>query len=80
MRHPTLCFVINGRQWSGCRVRTRERLGVGADVPRLHRWDGGTEGPGEGAVDRKFVVRANRLDDLVTLGTLTPAAARFLGA
>jgi pilus assembly protein CpaF len=29
---------------------------------------------------RKFVVKANRLKDLVELGTLTPAAARFLDA
>ena len=29
---------------------------------------------------RKFVVRANSLDDLVTLGTLTPQAAQFLAA
>ena len=29
---------------------------------------------------RKFVVRASHLDDLVGLGTLTPHAARFLGA
>jgi pilus assembly protein CpaF len=29
---------------------------------------------------RKFVVRASHLDDLVALGTLTPHAARFLGA
>jgi pilus assembly protein CpaF len=29
---------------------------------------------------RKFVVRATHLDDLVALGTLTPAAARFLEA
>ena len=29
---------------------------------------------------RKFVVRANHLDDLVGLGTLTPQAARFLDA
>ncbi|HPB71373.1 MAG TPA: ATPase, T2SS/T4P/T4SS family [Phycicoccus sp.] len=29
---------------------------------------------------RKFVVRADRLEDLVRLGTLTPAAARFLDA
>jgi pilus assembly protein CpaF len=29
---------------------------------------------------RKFVARAHRLDDLVALGTLTPAAARFLDA
>ncbi|NNM46290.1 CpaF family protein [Knoellia koreensis] len=29
---------------------------------------------------RKFVVRANHLDDLVGLGTITPQAARFLGA
>ena len=29
---------------------------------------------------RKFVVRADRLDDLVRLGTLTPAAATFLDA
>ena len=29
---------------------------------------------------RKFVVKASRLDDLVELGTLTPAAARFLDA
>jgi pilus assembly protein CpaF len=29
---------------------------------------------------RKFVVRAAHLDDLVALGTLTPHAARFLGA
>jgi len=29
---------------------------------------------------RKFVVRADRLDDLVRLGTLTPQAARFLEA
>ena len=29
---------------------------------------------------RKFTVRASRLDDLVTLGTLTPQAADFLGA
>lgn len=29
---------------------------------------------------RKFVVRASHLDDLVRLGTLTPHAARFLGA
>ncbi len=29
---------------------------------------------------RKFVVRASHLDDLVTLGTLTPQAATFLGA
>jgi len=29
---------------------------------------------------RKFVVRATHLDDLVALGTLTPHAARFLGA
>jgi Flp pilus assembly CpaF family ATPase len=27
---------------------------------------------------RKFVVKAAHLDDLVTLGTLTPMAARFL--
>lgn len=29
---------------------------------------------------RKYVVRATRLDDLVALGSLTPAAARFLAA
>lgn len=29
---------------------------------------------------RKFVVRANRLDDLVALGTLTSSSARFLDA
>jgi pilus assembly protein CpaF len=29
---------------------------------------------------RKFVVRATHLDDMVALGTLTPTAARFLGA
>jgi pilus assembly protein CpaF len=29
---------------------------------------------------RKFVVRADRLEDLVTLGTITPAAAAFLEA
>ncbi|MDX6309671.1 MAG: pilus assembly protein CpaF [Nocardioidaceae bacterium] len=29
---------------------------------------------------RKFVVKADRLDDLVALGTLTPGAARFLDA
>ncbi|HEX5597934.1 MAG TPA: ATPase, T2SS/T4P/T4SS family, partial [Micromonosporaceae bacterium] len=29
---------------------------------------------------RKFVVRADRLEDLVTLGTITPAAAAFLKA
>jgi len=29
---------------------------------------------------RKFVVKADHLDDLVRLGALTPAAARFLGA
>ncbi len=29
---------------------------------------------------RKFVVRASHLDDLVALGSLTPAAARFLAA
>ncbi len=29
---------------------------------------------------RKFVARAHRLEDLVALGTLTPAAARFLDA
>jgi pilus assembly protein CpaF len=29
---------------------------------------------------RKFVVKADHLDDLVTLGTLTPESARFLGA
>jgi pilus assembly protein CpaF len=29
---------------------------------------------------RKFVVRATRLEDLVVLGTLTPASAAFLGA
>jgi len=29
---------------------------------------------------RKFVVRASHLDDLVGLGSLTPAAARFLDA
>jgi pilus assembly protein CpaF len=29
---------------------------------------------------RKFVVRASRLDDLITLGTLTPQAAEFLDA
>ena len=29
---------------------------------------------------RKFVVKANRLEDLVGLGTLTPKAAAFLGA
>jgi pilus assembly protein CpaF len=29
---------------------------------------------------RKFVVRASGLDDLVTLGTITPPAARFLAA
>src|SRR5699024_9948387 len=29
---------------------------------------------------RKFVVKANRLEDLVGLGTLTPQAAAFLGA
>jgi pilus assembly protein CpaF len=29
---------------------------------------------------RKFVVRANHLDDLVGLGTITPQAAKFLGA
>ena len=29
---------------------------------------------------RKYVVRATHLDDLVTLGSLTPAAARFLSA
>jgi pilus assembly protein CpaF len=27
---------------------------------------------------RKFVVKAGHLDDLVTLGTLTPTSARFL--
>jgi pilus assembly protein CpaF len=40
------------------------------DITRLH-W----------AVNvRKFVVRANHVDDLVALGTLTPQAARFLEA
>jgi pilus assembly protein CpaF len=40
------------------------------DITRLH-W----------AVNvRKFSVRATRLDDLVTLGTLTPQASAFLGA
>jgi pilus assembly protein CpaF len=29
---------------------------------------------------RKFVVRATHLDDVVALGTLSPTAARFLGA
>jgi pilus assembly protein CpaF len=29
---------------------------------------------------RKFIVRATHLDELVELGTLTPAAARFLEA
>lgn len=29
---------------------------------------------------RKFVVKASRLEHLVELGTLTPQAARFLGA
>jgi pilus assembly protein CpaF len=29
---------------------------------------------------RKYVVRASRLDDLIALGSLTPAAARFLAA
>jgi pilus assembly protein CpaF len=29
---------------------------------------------------RKFVVRANTLDELVSLSTLTPAAANFLDA
>lgn len=29
---------------------------------------------------RKYIVRAAHLDDLVALGSLTPAAARFLAA
>ena len=44
--------------------------GVIPDVTRRH-W----------AVNiRQFVARARRLDDLVELGSLTPGAARFLGA
>ncbi len=56
---------------------------VDAMLPSGHRLHVVLEGISRGfaAVNiRKFVVRADRLDDLVTLGTLTPAAARFLEA
>ena len=56
---------------------------VDAMLPSGHRLHVVLEGISRGfaAVNiRKFVVRADRLDDLVTLGTLTPATARFLEA
>ena len=56
---------------------------VDAMLPGGHRLHVVLEGISRGfsAVNiRKFVVRAARLDDLVTLGSLTPDASRFLGA
>jgi len=56
---------------------------VDAMLPAGHRLHVVLQGIARGfaAVNiRKFVVRASRLDDLVQLGALTPAAARFLEA
>ncbi|HET6561042.1 MAG TPA: ATPase, T2SS/T4P/T4SS family [Marmoricola sp.] len=56
---------------------------VDAMLPGGHRLHVVLEGISRGysAVNiRKFVVKAARLDDLVTLGSLTPEAARFLHA
>lgn len=56
---------------------------VDAMLPGGHRLHVVLEGISRGfsAVNiRKFVVRAARLDDLVTLGSLTPDASRFLRA
>ncbi len=56
---------------------------VDAMLPSGHRLHVVLQGIARGFVAvniRKFVVRANSLDDLVTLGTLTHAAARFLHA
>ena len=56
---------------------------VDAMLPGGHRLHVVLEGISRGysAVNiRKFVVKAARLDDLVTLGSLTPDAARFLHA
>ncbi len=56
---------------------------VDAMLPSGHRVHVVLDGISRGfsAVNiRKFVVRAGRLDELVDLGTLTPAAAHFLTA
>ncbi len=56
---------------------------VDAMLPEGHRLHVVLEGISRGfsAVNiRKFVLRAARLDDLVRLGSMTPAAARFLEA
>lgn len=56
---------------------------VDAMLPSGHRLHVVLDGISRGFVAvniRKFVVRASRLDDLVTLGTMTSAAARFLDA
>jgi pilus assembly protein CpaF len=56
---------------------------VDAMLPEGHRLHVVLEGISRGfsAVNiRKFVLRANRLSDLVDLGSLTPHAARFLDA
>jgi pilus assembly protein CpaF len=67
---------------SGRRVDLSEPF-VDALLPGGHRLHVVLEGIARdhAAVNiRKFVVRASRLDDLVTLGTLTPPAAQFLDA
>jgi pilus assembly protein CpaF len=56
---------------------------VDATLPSGHRLHVVLDGIARGFVAvniRKFVVRAQRLEDLVALGTLTPATARFLEA
>jgi pilus assembly protein CpaF len=67
---------------SGRRVDVSQPF-VDAVLPGGHRLHVVLEGISRGytAVNiRKFVVKAGRLEDLVDLGALTPAAARFLGA
>jgi pilus assembly protein CpaF len=67
---------------SGRRVDVSQPF-VDAMLPGGHRLHVVLEGISRGfsAVNiRKFVVRAARLDDLVTMGSLTPDAARFLQA
>ena len=65
---------------SGRRVDVSQPF-VDAVLPGGHRLHVVLEGISRGytAVNiRKFVVKAGRLEDLVDLGALTPAAARFL--
>ena len=67
-QHPHAGCPNFTRRRSGER---RTRQGTGGTQHSGHRW----------AVNiRKYVVRAAHLDDLVALGSLTPAAARFLSA